>query len=342
MGGCGATLIGPDVILGAAHCGSAVGRIVAIGGGSMRGEIVLEQRHPGYNINTQENDFYLYKLRLPVSTTGARVTVNTNGSAPSVGQALNVIGYGFTSEGGSVSDKMRDVVVPSVSNTYCQSVYGSSINPNVMFCAGGEGGKDSCQGDSGGPIVIRNGNDHVLTGLVSFGYGCARPGYPGVYARVSAVTSWISSVACNEWRSSVNGLCSGASPVLAPIAAPTPASIVQPPAPTPRPAPAPTTSGGSCTKLSVELRTDNWPGENIIILSNTRQTLWNQNGFQANKYYRFTRCVPNNGCTMLDVTDTYGDGLDGNAYMKITVGSRVVYNGQDLGYGFLMNIGNSC
>jgi len=58
-----------------------------------------------------------------------------------------------------------------------------------MFCAGevGEGGKDACQGDSGGPVTY-NGN---VVGATSWGYGCADPKYPGVYARVTAQLDWI-------------------------------------------------------------------------------------------------------------------------------------------------------
>lgn len=52
-----------------------------------------------------------------------------------------------------------------------------------MICAGyAKGGKDSCQGDSGGPLVN---SDDVLIGIVSWGIGCAKQNYPGIYTNVA-------------------------------------------------------------------------------------------------------------------------------------------------------------
>ena len=62
-----------------------------------------------------------------------------------------------------------------------------------MICAGypGVGGKDACQGDSGGPFICQDGTDAVITGVVSWGIGCAEANYPGVYARATTALNFI-------------------------------------------------------------------------------------------------------------------------------------------------------
>lgn len=50
----------------------------------------------------------------------------------------------------------------------------------------------SLQGDAGGPLACREPSGRwVLTGVTSWGYGCGRPHFPGVYTRVAAVRGWI-------------------------------------------------------------------------------------------------------------------------------------------------------
>lgn len=85
-------------------------------------------------------------------------------------------------------------MVPVANQSYCNQRYGGMITPR-MICAGfKKGGKDSCQGDSGGPMTFDDDEGtRQLVGVVSFGTGCARPSYPGVYARVTSVRSWIKS-----------------------------------------------------------------------------------------------------------------------------------------------------
>ena len=82
---------------------------------------------------------------------------------------------------------MQKVSVPFVSEKTCKQAYGSSSITAGMICAGRKG-KDSCQGDSGGPMVCADGHQ---VGVVSWGYGCAEEGYPGVYTRVAHYHDWI-------------------------------------------------------------------------------------------------------------------------------------------------------
>ena len=113
---------------------------------------------------------------------------------PEVGSTCFVSGWGALKEGGNkLPKRLQYVGVPMISSQTCNDAYAAygGITEN-MICAGfDQGGKDSCQGDSGGPFICMENGTPVITGVVSWGVGCAQAEFPGVYAKVTNYLSWI-------------------------------------------------------------------------------------------------------------------------------------------------------
>ena len=101
-------------------------------------------------------------------------------------------GWGTTSEGGRTSNVLKETTQTILSSTDPMCVRGSQDNPvpNSKMC-GYKQGTDSCQGDSGGPLVVKENGRWTVVGVVSYGLGCARSGYAGIYARVTNYLDWI-------------------------------------------------------------------------------------------------------------------------------------------------------
>ena len=84
-----------------------------------------------------------------------------------------------TGVGQSLPNILQVGKVNLMNSDTCNQAYGDGCHMvgASSLCAAAPG-VDSCQGDSGGPLVL----DGVQVGIVSWGYGCADPDFPGVYS----------------------------------------------------------------------------------------------------------------------------------------------------------------
>jgi trypsin len=211
---CTGTLIAPTYVLTAGHCGSLTGAAVAtpvawptplidVRIGSVTpgaGEDVPVKTatvSPSYLLG-EGNDVTVLELSRPAAATPTPVAGASERSAWSAGTVSTIVGFGVTEEGGDAPDTLQEAQVPIVADSQCAADY-DSFDATTMLCAGyPQGGVDTCQGDSGGPLFVRNAAGALrVAGATSFGEGCARPGKPGVYARVAddPLRTWIASVA---------------------------------------------------------------------------------------------------------------------------------------------------
>ncbi|KAF2365068.1 Serine proteases trypsin domain [Trinorchestia longiramus] len=142
--------------------------------------------HEDFHRNTMINDISLLFFEKPLEFNSyvSGVTLPAQFEEFS-GDAL-ISGWGTLELGGDTPNILQKVTVPIVSDASCRKSYGAGEIADSMICAGEEG-KDSCQGDSGGPMVCEG----FLCGIISWGSGCAEPGFPGVNTEVSYFVDWI-------------------------------------------------------------------------------------------------------------------------------------------------------
>uniref|UniRef100_A0A673USC7 Urokinase-type plasminogen activator n=1 Tax=Suricata suricatta TaxID=37032 RepID=A0A673USC7_SURSU len=170
--------------------------------GQMKFEVEKLILHEYYSADTlaHHNDIALLKIS---SNTGQCAqpsrSIQTICLPPSYGDAhfgtsCEITGFGKENTTDYLyPEQLKMTSVKLISHRECQQphYYGSEVTTKMLCAADPQWETDSCQGDSGGPLVCSTHGRLTLTGIVSWGRGCAMKDKPGVYTRVSSFLPWI-------------------------------------------------------------------------------------------------------------------------------------------------------
>lgn len=197
---CTGTLIGPNVIVSAAHCaeGGCAPSHVFFGVHSNKPSIPASQIYEVAHViikreyrTTQEgNDIALIILKKEV--TGVTPCPVAVASEIRANAELVLAGFGQTSNG---SSGVLNFVKVALTNPSCStgSAGGASCASGLEFATINNDGRDTCYGDSGGPAYVVRGNGLAVAGATSRGSRVC--GSLGIYTRVDVHVPWIVSVA---------------------------------------------------------------------------------------------------------------------------------------------------
>jgi hypothetical protein len=197
---CTGVVLSPQVVLTAAHCATAIENMRVYyrdpGGRSQMIEVAAVAIHPGFRANALTKraasiDLALIRTRTPLDARFSAAQLDETG-AVTVGQALQIIGYGLGREGEGVSGGVLRSALLRV-RAPLSTILLWAEDPN-------KAGAGACSGDSGGPILSGDGAKVLAITTWSAGAGGGK--------RCGAVTQgpligpqrgWIDGV-LQKWR----------------------------------------------------------------------------------------------------------------------------------------------
>ncbi|KFV96989.1 Coagulation factor X, partial [Eurypyga helias] len=203
---CGGTILNEYFILSAAHCVKEWSKSLHVLVGMVDKEKEEPSRsmhrvekiitHDDFDTDTYDSDIALLKLEEPITfsedVVPACLPEEDFATDVLMNQRFGIVsGFGNTIERTQPVKRMKVLQIPYVNRTTCKNALYKPVTKN-MFCAGyDEHGKDACQGDGGGPHITQYNGTYFVTGIISWGEGCGRPGKYGVYTNLSKFLPWV-------------------------------------------------------------------------------------------------------------------------------------------------------
>jgi len=100
----------------------------------------------------------------------------------------------------------------------------------------------------------------------------------------------------------------------------------------------------ACVNVSLTLATDSFPSETSVSLTDasTGEIFWADTAIdEAYTTYEWSKCIDPEGCHILVIGDSYGDGLSGDGF-NLTYAGELVASGGFSGASFEYDLGNAC
>jgi secreted trypsin-like serine protease len=189
---CGGTLIAPNLVITAGHCVSdttpaqvRLGTLTHASGGD-----VIKVKTAIANSSFEKGGDPGWDIGLLILASNATETPIKIAAGAQVGEAVRIIGWGTTSDGGQLSATLKELDTKVDAASSC----GSKINSEREWCVDNPNSQGACNGDSGGPAVVQVAGEWQLIGATSrAGGGGACGERPIIYTNIPYFVSWITA-----------------------------------------------------------------------------------------------------------------------------------------------------